>query len=299
MKPGDLFNPRRRFVGSFLPAWLARREEVSPGPKLLYARLCQYAGEDGEAYPSEPTLARELGVAERTVRRWVKELEEWGLVQLHGEPGKSYRYRFLWHTWIAPGDLLTPDNLSGVGVGPRTSCPPYPGQNGRGNPGQSDRGPRTSCPPTPDNLSGKESHEETQEEIPSFVGSDETAEVVARRLIGSADFEIGNFLRGLPRASDREELRTQVEWLVRAGHHVQAGDLSAAIADGAAWCQETGARPTVNVLATALKARFFDAPEQETQRHATPARRRGKPDPATPQDQLEQLRAQVRDSLGR
>ncbi len=98
-------NPYKLFVGSFIPNWLLKRSEVSQGAKLCYARLAQYAGQDGECFPSQPTLAAEIGAGERQVRRYISELEEQGLIEtIHAGLNKPNRYRFLWHLWMEMKD---------------------------------------------------------------------------------------------------------------------------------------------------------------------------------------------------
>jgi hypothetical protein len=71
-KQNRLINPYKLFVGSFIPNWLLKREEISQGAKLCYARLCQYAGEDGECYPSQKKLAEALGIPESPFKGKVK-----------------------------------------------------------------------------------------------------------------------------------------------------------------------------------------------------------------------------------
>lgn len=68
------FNPWNLFVGALIPNWLAVRLELSPGAKIAYARLCQFAGRDGVAYPTQPQLALAMGVTDRQVRRYLREL---------------------------------------------------------------------------------------------------------------------------------------------------------------------------------------------------------------------------------
>jgi len=62
-------NPYRLFVGAFIPNWLLLRPDVSAQAKLLYARLAQYAGEHGYAWPMQPTLAEAVGLPIRTMQR--------------------------------------------------------------------------------------------------------------------------------------------------------------------------------------------------------------------------------------
>lgn len=98
MISGQPFNPFRLFYGVFIPEALVRFPDVSPGAKLCYGRLTRYAGEKGTCYPSQDTLAGELGVSARNVRRYIEELRSVGLIrtvrrglQLNNE------YEFLWH----------------------------------------------------------------------------------------------------------------------------------------------------------------------------------------------------------
>jgi hypothetical protein len=46
-----IINSYRLFVGCFLPNWLLAYPEVSYGARIIYAKLSQYAGEDGQAFP--------------------------------------------------------------------------------------------------------------------------------------------------------------------------------------------------------------------------------------------------------
>jgi Helix-turn-helix domain len=106
MQPGQRINPYRLFTGSFLPTWLLERRELSPGAKLVYARLARYAGKRGVAYPRQLTLAREVGLGVRQVKRHIAELRRCELVAvaLSGR-GKPARYYFLGHLWITGGEV--------------------------------------------------------------------------------------------------------------------------------------------------------------------------------------------------
>jgi DNA-binding transcriptional MocR family regulator len=59
---------------------LLRKKDLSFGAKCLYARLGLYAGEDRVCTPSHRTLACELGVSDRYVRKLLTELRKAGLV---------------------------------------------------------------------------------------------------------------------------------------------------------------------------------------------------------------------------
>src|SRR5882672_8038799 len=72
---GQRFNPFKRFTGAFIPEPICKYRGLSQGAKVIYGRLCRYAGENGDAYPAIPTLADETGMSETQARGYVKELE--------------------------------------------------------------------------------------------------------------------------------------------------------------------------------------------------------------------------------
>lgn len=98
-------NPFRLFQGAMIPNWLMRRTEIGFGAKICYARMCQYAGRDGQAWPNQDTLADELGCGVRNAQYLLKELAENRLLlavrQGNGQPNK---YRFLYHPWMDAQD---------------------------------------------------------------------------------------------------------------------------------------------------------------------------------------------------
>ena len=59
---GQPFNPFKRFTGTFIPEDICRYRGLSPNAKLVYGRLCRFAGEHGKAYPSVATLGAESGM---------------------------------------------------------------------------------------------------------------------------------------------------------------------------------------------------------------------------------------------
>lgn len=54
--------------------------EISDGAKLFYAQVSRFANSGGVCWKSNPTLSAELGVSERTVTRYVAELENAGFI---------------------------------------------------------------------------------------------------------------------------------------------------------------------------------------------------------------------------
>ena len=61
---GEPFNPYGLFHGVFIPEAVCKYHGLSPGAKLIYGRLCRYAGKDGYVYPAVGTLADETGMGE-------------------------------------------------------------------------------------------------------------------------------------------------------------------------------------------------------------------------------------------
>lgn len=98
----EKINPWGLFFGAFVPNWLLARPEISFGAKACYARLCQYAGRKGIAYPKMETLGEELGICARQVSTYVSELEQAKLIVIESrqKQGRSNRYSFLNHEWM-------------------------------------------------------------------------------------------------------------------------------------------------------------------------------------------------------
>lgn len=82
MRIGEAFNPYKRFIGSFIPNCLLRYDGLTPSEKLCYARLAQYAGENGHAYPAIKTLAKEIAIGKRQVINLLKSLEKKGFLRI-------------------------------------------------------------------------------------------------------------------------------------------------------------------------------------------------------------------------
>jgi hypothetical protein len=94
-------NPWRLFYGAIIPNWLIGRSELSPGAKLTYARLVQYAGKSGRCFPRQETLGEELGVSKRHCGRYISELVRCGLIESKRTGNKSANeYVFPRHPWI-------------------------------------------------------------------------------------------------------------------------------------------------------------------------------------------------------
>jgi len=143
--PPPLVRPGEKTLFTPVRDWLAQRTEISWPAKFLYSRLERYAGKRIDARPTQAALAREMGVPERTLRRYVAELrvERDGMpllwVERAGKDGVA-RYLFPAHPWRAEvpvdnsGRALSgsaKNDLTG-GVGPAkndlTGASPYKGR---------------------------------------------------------------------------------------------------------------------------------------------------------------------------
>lgn len=85
--------------------WLMRREELTPGAKLLYSKLAQSAGLKPYARIKQATLAQELGLGLRQVQRYLEELAHFQLIEIKQLGlNKANLYYFLQHPWMIQTD---------------------------------------------------------------------------------------------------------------------------------------------------------------------------------------------------
>jgi DNA-binding transcriptional MocR family regulator len=63
-----------------VPNVVLRRHDLSPGAKVVYALLLSYAWQEDHCWPGQERLADEAGASARSVRTWLQELRERGLV---------------------------------------------------------------------------------------------------------------------------------------------------------------------------------------------------------------------------
>lgn len=141
------YNPHRLFTGAIIPNWLLAQPTLSSGAKLCFARLCQYAGEDGECWPAQATLAGELGLNVRQVRRLLRELADAGLIAVKTGTGRrASAYRFLRHPWMDGAGTLPP-RPSGTPAREPPARHPRPPKTGR--PAPAPKPPGTPAPADP------------------------------------------------------------------------------------------------------------------------------------------------------
>jgi hypothetical protein len=77
-----------------VPNFILTKPELSVGAKLAYAMLLKYAWDDAACYPGQLKLAQDMGAGERSVRRYLEELETASLLEITQRGlGKTNYYR--------------------------------------------------------------------------------------------------------------------------------------------------------------------------------------------------------------
>jgi DNA-binding transcriptional ArsR family regulator len=65
-----------------VPNFLLRAPHLSPGDRLSFAVLLSYAWHNDPCFPGQATLAKDLGLSDRSVRTHLKSLEAQGLLEI-------------------------------------------------------------------------------------------------------------------------------------------------------------------------------------------------------------------------
>lgn len=156
--------------------------DLPMGPKATLVALANFADGDGVCYPGQVRLARMVGCGERSVRRYIDDLEAAGIIDRHQRrradgSRTSDEYRLV--------GFLQPANLAGSTAEPT---------------GQSDRTNRPICPGLPANLTGHEPSVEPSVEPPG------TSLVIAEEFSAFKDAWNEN-RRGLPAVAKLTDAR--------------------------------------------------------------------------------------------
>lgn len=87
-------DPVTRHGFTQVPNFVLTNKALSVGAKLAYAMLLKYAWDAGGCYPGQIRLAQDMGSGERSVRRYLEELEQSGLLEIEQRGlGKTNYYR--------------------------------------------------------------------------------------------------------------------------------------------------------------------------------------------------------------
>ena len=65
-----------------VPNHILRSDTISPGAKLTFAMLLSYAWQNDYCFPGQERLAADMGVTDRSVRTYLKELEESAFLEI-------------------------------------------------------------------------------------------------------------------------------------------------------------------------------------------------------------------------
>jgi hypothetical protein len=132
--PGGVFKPRlvRDEHSIHVPDLVSRIPNLATGPKLLYGKLVRFAGRDGRCFPSQETLATELGRSERQIRRDSAKLKNARLIRTRrrgryrGGNGLSNEYEFIWHADFDRAVMASRKDIDRTSrsVSRRHPCPP-------------------------------------------------------------------------------------------------------------------------------------------------------------------------------
>lgn len=98
-----LHNPKSHAPAVYIPCWLIQVSVklITPGAKLLYGRLTQWANAQGKVFRSSPQLSQELGTGVRQIERQIKELKELALIgTYHPQAGGVNHFEFYDHPWM-------------------------------------------------------------------------------------------------------------------------------------------------------------------------------------------------------
>ena len=75
-------DPVTRHGFTQVPNVMLTNKDLSVGAKLAYAMLLKYAWTDAACFPGQQTLATDMGSGERSVRSYLKELEDAGFLEV-------------------------------------------------------------------------------------------------------------------------------------------------------------------------------------------------------------------------
>ncbi len=101
---GEVFNPFNLFDGALVPNQILRSPDLLPSEKLVFARLTQFAGSNGRAWPSVERLSEEVSLSVLQTRKCVRCLEEKSFIRKGSRSGRSDEFEFLWHAAYETGE---------------------------------------------------------------------------------------------------------------------------------------------------------------------------------------------------
>jgi len=67
---------------TMVPNFILTHTKLNVGAKLTYAMLLKYAWQNDHCFPGQKKLAEDMGAGERSIRTYLKELEEFGYLKI-------------------------------------------------------------------------------------------------------------------------------------------------------------------------------------------------------------------------
>ena len=98
------------------PRYILERGDLRPGPKLLYGIMAAYGRRNQVCFASVPSLAQLLGLTERTIQRYLRQLTAASCITPTAKLGRSTSYQFQELVCVRP-----PSNEGVTGTSPLTA----------------------------------------------------------------------------------------------------------------------------------------------------------------------------------
>lgn len=96
---GAEFNPHKVFRGYFIPESVMSSPDISCGAKLCLSVLYRFIGKKDCAWPGQDVLAARMGMSDRQMRDYLKELSTIGFIQRRRRgQGQTDTYVAIWHS---------------------------------------------------------------------------------------------------------------------------------------------------------------------------------------------------------
>ncbi len=111
---GEPFIPYKQFHVLPIPDSMLRDSELPSGAKIVYGRLCRFAGKKSWCWPKPESIGIEVGLGERQIQKYLTLLERKRFIRRQprfGENGEqtSNRISLLWHHSFDIEDSLLRD----------------------------------------------------------------------------------------------------------------------------------------------------------------------------------------------
>lgn len=130
MKNGECYSPYMIFQGCITPNCIMKRRDLTATAKLCFGRLAQFAGHKGFCFPSQKTLADELGTSESVVKAALASLIESKLILVEKPAGTkkvmhfNNMYKFIWNDDFLETSKTSSTKSRKSAVGPAENHPP-------------------------------------------------------------------------------------------------------------------------------------------------------------------------------